>query len=67
MFDPSQIKKDLDAVIITVLISQSQFALNCQLLAIKVSGGRRVFPYISYIGMCPPIGYRFCAVLVGNF
>jgi len=39
MFDPSQIKKDLVAVIITVLISQSQFALNCQLLANKASGG----------------------------
>ena len=41
MFDPSQIKKDLDAVIITVPISQSQFALNCQLLAHKASGGGR--------------------------
>ena len=53
MFDLSQIKKDLDAVIITVLISQSQFALNCQLLANKVSwgGGGGLLPYIRYIGM----------------
>ena len=41
MFDSSQIKKDLDAVIITVLISQSQFSLNYQLLANKASGGGR--------------------------
>ena len=39
MFDSSQIKKDLDAVIITVLISQSQFSLNYQLLANKACGG----------------------------
>ena len=66
MFDPSQIKKDLDAVIITVLMSQSQFALNCQLLANKASGGEGT-PLYKLYRYVPPIGYRFCAVLVGNF
>ena len=58
MFDLSQIKKDLDAVIITVLISQSQFALNCQLLANKVSGGGT--PFYKLYRYVPP--YRVCRV-----
>ena len=33
-------------------------------LVLNTGGRGGVLPYISYIGMCHPIGWGFCAVLV---
>ena len=60
------VNSDVTEGAITTRSDQMKFRLPSQ-KGLKIPGwwpGRGVLPYISYIGMCHPIGWGFCAVLV---